>query len=124
MKEKKSVLLIIAAVLGVAYMAYSFWYWLGGGAAAAVGSGSASELGGALALALVTPHLVVACIAVIFNLLALFMNSPAFSLVAGILYAVSILLFFAYFMFVTVQMVLCFVAFVKLRSAKREAAAA
>lgn len=118
MNQKKNVLLIISAVLGVAYMIYSAWYWLGGSAAAAAGSGSSAELGSALAAALVTPHLVVALIAVIFNVLALVMNKAAFALVAGILYAVSILLFFAYFMFVIIEMVLCFVAFAKMRKAQ------
>lgn len=118
MNQKKNVLLIISAVLGVAYMIYSTWYWLGGGAAAAAGSGSSAELGSALAAALVTPHLVVVLIAVIFNVLALVMNKAAFALVAGILYAVSILLFFAYFMFVIIEMVLCFVAFAKMRKAQ------
>lgn len=72
-------------------------------------------MGASLALTLVMPHLVVAVIAVVFNALALFMSKQGFALVAGILYAVAMVLFPAYFMFVLVEMILCFVAYGKLK---------
>ena len=43
------------------------------------------------------------------------MNKAAFALTAGILYAVAMVLFPVYFFFVIVQMILCFVAFAKMR---------
>lgn len=111
MKKRLNVLLIISFVLGVAYLAYSLVYWSG---AAADGSGS-EQLGAAIASALVMPHLVCALVAVVFNGLALFMSKAAFALVAGILYAVAMVLFPMYFMFVLVQTVLCFVAYARMK---------
>lgn len=113
-KGKKSVALIIAAVLSALYMVYSTWYWFGGGAASQVGTGAAAQLGGAIAVALVAPHLVATFVAFVFNVLALFMDRAGFALVAGILYAVAMVLFIAYFMFVVIQTVLCFVAYAKM----------
>jgi hypothetical protein len=63
---------------------------------------------------LVTPHLVLTMVAVVFNALAFFMGKRAFALVAGILYAVAMVLFLAYFFFVLAQMILCFVAYAKM----------
>jgi hypothetical protein len=42
------------------------------------------------------------------------MGKRAFALVAGILYAVAMVLFLAYFFFVLAQMILCFVAYAKM----------
>lgn len=39
-KQKKSALLLIALVRGVAYVIYSLWYWYGGGALGQVGAES------------------------------------------------------------------------------------
>lgn len=114
-KPKKSVLLGIALALGAVYVVYSLWYWFGGGAAGQVGSDSASQAGAGLAAVIVMPHLVLTLLAVVFNALATFMAKPAFALTAGILYAVAMALFPVYFFFVVVQMVLCFVAFAKMR---------
>ena len=111
--KKINICLLISLILGVAYLAYSVVYWSG------VGDASGEEaLGGAIALALVTPHLVCTGIAVIFNALALFLKTPAFALVAGILYAVAIVLFVAYFMFVVIEMILSFVGYGQLKKAK------
>lgn len=106
----KSKLLIVSLVLGALYLVYSMAYWSG----AVSGSGS-EALGGAIAATLVMPHLVCTLVAVVFNALGLFMNKGAFALVAGILYAVAMVLFPMYFFFVVVQMVLCFVAYGKMK---------
>lgn len=111
---KRSKLLLVALILGVAYVVYSLWYWFGGGAAGSVGADSASQAGAGLATMLVTPHLALTVVAVVFNALAYFMGKRAFALVAGILYAVAMVLFLAYFFFVLVQMTLCFVAYAKM----------
>lgn len=121
-RPKKNIPLVIAMVLGLAYALYSIWYWFGGGATAQASSDSAASLGAAIATVLVIPHLVLTFIAVIFNVLGVTMNKAGFALVAGILYAVAMVLFFTYFMYVIVQMVLCFVAFAQMRSARRAAA--
>lgn len=114
-KNKKNILLVIALVLGVAYVIYSLWYWYGGGAAGNVGADTASQAGAGLAAAIVMPHLTLTLLAVIFNALATFLARPGFALTAGILYAVAMALFPVYFFFVILQMVLCFVAFAKMR---------
>lgn len=119
MKQKKNILLIIAAVIGVVYAAYSLWYWMAGGAASQAGSDSAAQLGGAVAAALVMPHVMVELVAVVFNILGVAFGKPAFALTAGILYAVAMVLFPVYFMFVVVEMVLCFIAFAQMRRVRR-----
>ena len=54
-------------------------------------------------------------LAVVFNAIGLFTNKAGFALTAGILYAVGMVLFPPYFMFVIVEAVLCFVAFALMR---------
>ncbi len=110
-------MLLISAILGVAYLVYivnHFWGTI-------FYSSSGVELvGGALATALVTPHMLSVCIAVIFNVIGWTMNKRWGALVAGIMYAVAILTMFLYGMFVIVQMVLCFIAFSRMKVLKVE----
>ena len=117
----KSRLLLIALALGLAYGIYSLYYW--GGAVSASSESSAEAAGAAIATVLVMPHLVCTLIAVIFNALGFFLSKPAFALVAGILYAVAMVLFPTYFFFVIVQMILCFVAYALMKKAQKEQAA-
>lgn len=117
-KKNRNVLLLISGIIGIAYMIYSAVYWSGVNS----GSGDALEaIGAGIATALVMPHLVCAAIAVVFNILAWVMCNRSFALVAGILYTVALVLFFAYFMFVIVEMILCFVAFAKMKKAPAKA---
>lgn len=113
-EQKKSVLLLIALVLGVAYVIYSLWYWYDGGALGQVGTDSASQAGAGFAAMLVMPHLALTLLAVVFNALGLLIGKRGFALTAGILYAVAMVLFPAYLFFVIVQMILCFVAFARM----------
>lgn len=113
MKKKLNICLLISLIIGLGYIVYSLVYWSG------VGDASGDEaVGGAIALALVTPHLVCTGIAVIFNALGLFLKKPAFALVGAILYAVAMVLFIAYFMFVIIEMILSFVGYAQLKKAK------
>lgn len=109
---KKNVCLIIALVIGAAYLIYSMVYWSG---ATATQSSSSAQAGAAIATVLVAPHLICTLVAVVFNALAAFMGKKAFALVAGILYAVAMVLFIAYFAFVLVEMILCFVGYAQLK---------
>jgi len=106
MKKKGKILLLIALIIGALYLIYSFSYW--GGAA------NSTDAGAGIATLLVMPHLVFTGLAVLFNALAFFMYSKPFALVAGILYSVALVLFPFYFMFVIVELVLCYVAFAKM----------
>ena len=108
---KKNKLLLVALVIGILYMLYSLYYWYG----AHTGTSGSEAAGAAIASVSVMPHIVCALVAVIFNALGFFMNKSAFALVAGILYAVAMVLFVAYFMFVIVEMVLSFVAYVQMK---------
>lgn len=115
--QKKNKIILVAFVLGLIYIAYSLYYWFGGGASGAVGASESAQLGAGIATALVTPHLVCVVVAVIFAGLAYFLSKAAFALVAGILYAISMVLFPPYFFFVLIQMILSFIAFGKMRKA-------
>lgn len=115
-KKKKSVLLLIAAILGLAYAIYIVVYFAGvSGNAQSTGE----AIGAGIATALVMPHMICTIVAVVFNILGWAMNKAGFALVAGILYAVAAVLFFAYAMFVVVQMILCFVGYAKLHKAAK-----
>jgi len=110
--QKMSKLLMISLVLGVLYIAYSIFYWSGAFTSDLSGS---EKIGGGLAIAIVTPHLVATSLAVIFNALGLFMRKRGFALTGAILYAVAIVLFPLYFMFVIIQMILSFIGFAKMK---------
>lgn len=110
--KKKSLCLLISAIIGIAYMIYGISYWSNLNATQTDASGA---IGAGIATALVIPHMICAAIALIFNILAWAMDHRGFALTAGILYAVSIVLFFAYFMFVIIEMILCFVGYARLK---------
>lgn len=112
MKQKRSLLALISLILTAIYLGYSIVYWSGAGTA---GADSAEQLGAGLASVIVFPHLLLTGLALIFNLLAYFMRHRGFTLVSAILYAVAILLFMPYFLFVLLQMILMFVAFARMK---------
>lgn len=110
-KKKKSVLLLISAILGVLYAIYSVTYWMG----ASAGVSGAEAVGAGIATVLTMPHTICAVLAAIFNVLGWAMSSRGFALTGAILYAVAAFLFPIYAMFVLVQMILSFVGFAKLK---------
>lgn len=112
-EKKKSVLLLISAILGVLYAIYSVSYW------ASANSGNAdafTAIGAGIATVLVMPHMICAVLAAIFNVLGWAMSSRGFALTGAILYAVAAALFPVYAMFVLVQMILSFVGFARLKT--------
>jgi len=114
MKKKLNVPLLISLLIGVAYLVYSIVYWSGAVGGSSTGTAAA---GAAIASMLVMPHLVCLVVAIVFNALGLFMRKAAFALVGAILYAVTLVLFIPYFMFVIVEMILSFVGFAQLKKA-------
>lgn len=110
---KRSVLLLISGILGLLYAIYLVSHF-GGGMAAS--SSDAELIGAGLAATLVAPHMICVVLAVVFNIIAWFGNVRWAALVAGILYAVAMICFIIYALFVMVQMILCFVAFAKMKS--------
>ncbi|MDO4198445.1 MAG: hypothetical protein Q4D13_05605 [Erysipelotrichaceae bacterium] len=108
---KRNVLLLISAIIGTIYGIYLIAYFTG----AVSGSSGTEQAGAALAGVLVMPHMAMVWIALIFNWLGYIFKLRWAALVAGILYAVSMVLFFVYFMFVVVEMILCFIAYAKMK---------
>ncbi len=108
---KKSKLLLISGIIGTLYLIYLIYYF----ADANVSSSGSEAIGAGIATMLVAPHAVLAGIALVFNWLGFFLNVKWAALVAGILYAVAMVLFIMYFMFVIVEMILCFIAYSKMK---------
>lgn len=105
----RSKVLCIATALATAYSIYLISYFVGGTA-----SSSGSEaVGGAIATALVTPHMLMFSIGAIFGWLGVFLKKSWAALVAAILYSVGTLCFLAYFMFGIPILVLGFVGYSK-----------
>lgn len=98
--------LLISLIVAILYLGYSIVYW------SQAGEGT---LGASLAAAVVMPHLLCTGIGALFNALGMLMNKRAFALTAGILYAVAMVLFPMYFFFVILEMILCFVAFARMK---------
>ncbi|WP_343208239.1 hypothetical protein [Anaerolentibacter hominis] len=107
-KKKLNICLLIALIIGAAYLIYSIVYW---GGALGSGADAAEQIGSGIAVALVTPHLICTAVAVVFNALGLFMKKRGFALVGAIMYTVALVLFPVYFMFVIVEMVLSYVGY-------------
>lgn len=112
---KKNLLLLISAVLGIAYSIYLISYFSG----AMSGSTGAEAAGAVIATALVTPHMILVLLAAIFNWVAWFTNRAGFALVTGILYAVGGVLFLGYIWFVLPSMILSFIGYAQVKSQKR-----
>lgn len=108
---KKSKLLLVAGILGTIYLIYLAVYF--GGAVS--GSDGADAISAGLATMLVAPHIVCVGVAVIFNWIGWALKARWGALTAGILYAVSIVCMFMYAIFVVIEMVLCFMAFAKMK---------
>ncbi len=116
-KEKRRVSLLIAALLGTAYLVYLISYFLG--TVNAPSTDSATQAGGLIATALVTPHIICVALSVVFGWLAWTLKMAGFALVAGILYCVAGVIFLMYFPFVIIQMILSFVGYAKTKKAKK-----
>ena len=108
---KKSKLLLASGIIGTLYLIYLISYFSGG----VVSTDGAEAIGAGIAAALVTPHMVCVGVAVIFNWLGWALKARWAALVAGIMYAVSIVCMFMYAMFVVLEMSFCFVAFAKMK---------
>ena len=109
---KRSVLLLIAALIGTAYSVYVVSYF---GKGAAPGSTDAEAIGAGIATLLVLPHIVLTIVATLFAWLGFLFKFKWAALVAGICYAVAMVCFLAYFMFVIVEMILSFVAYARMK---------
>lgn len=108
--DKRSKVLFVAGLLGTLYGIYLISYFVG------INNGSgdtAEQIGGALATALVMPHMILVLLAIIFNWLGFFLRKAGFALTAAILYSVSAVVFILYAIFVVPMIVLGFVGYSK-----------
>lgn len=108
---KRSKLLLIAGILGIAYFIYIVVYFFGSIVSSETGMDMVTS---GLATALVTPHIVCVGIAVAFNWIGWAIKARWGAITAGVLYAVSIVFMFLYAICVLPQAVLCFIGAVRM----------
>lgn len=103
----RSKVLCVTNILASAYVIYLIAYFFGSTASAS----GAEALGGAIATALVLPHIIMFLTGAVFGWLGFFIKKSWAALVAGILYAVGTLFFLAYFMFGVPLLILGFIGY-------------
>lgn len=105
MKTKGRISGLLCMILTVAYAIYVFAYF---------NSVSSQNLSGALATAIVMPHLVCVVVAAIFALLGFFGKKRWAMLTCGVLLVVAAVVFMSYAPFVVIQAILAFVAYARM----------
>lgn len=111
MKKKKSICLLIGAVMGSVYILLLFSIFLG----AAGGISSDAEIVGAgIAFMFAIPHVIVISLAILFNWLGYAKVHKGFALTAGIMYAIASVLMLPYFYLLVPSIVLSFVGYANL----------
>ena len=111
MFKNRSKVLFACAILATAYSLYLIIYFY----STMTSSDSAEALGGAIATALVTPHIVLMSLGTIFSWIGFFLRKSWGALVGAILYCVAALVFMMYAMFCIPMIVLGFVGFANQR---------
>lgn len=109
MFEKRSKALFVCSILATIYVVYLIVYF--GGAMGDLNS--AEEFGGAIATALVTPHMVIMGTGTIFSWIGFYARKPWAALVSAILYCVGALAFIMYIFFCVPMIILGFVGYSK-----------
>ena len=77
---------------------------------------SAEKAGTSIAMGLASPSIIVSGMGTLFAWLGWLFKMRGFALTAGILFAVAMVLMIPWFMFNVIQMILCFVAYAKMKS--------
>lgn len=108
----KSKSLLVSLIVGFLYAVYLIVYFGGllGGA-----KGGTEVAGAGIATMLVTPHMILVVLAVIFNAIGYFRNKSGFALTGGILYSVGAVVFLLYAPFLIISIVCSFVGYSKVR---------
>lgn len=107
--KNRSKCLFVATALATVYAIYLISYFFG----ATANAEGAEAVGGAIATALVMPHMIMFLIGAIFGWIGVLGKKTWAALVGAILYAVGTLFFLAYFMFGVPLLVLGFVGYSK-----------
>lgn len=105
----RSKILLVANILATLYTVYLITYFGGG----TLNADGAEAVGGAIATALVTPHMIMFLIGGIFGWLGFFIKKSWAALVAAILYSVGTLFFLMYAMFGIPILVFGFIGYSK-----------
>lgn len=105
----RSKILLVANILATLYTVYLITYFGGG----TLNADGAEAVGGAIATALVTPHMIMFLIGAIFGWLGFFVKKSWAALVAAILYSVGTLFFLMYAMFGIPILVFGFIGYSK-----------
>ena len=118
---KRSVLLLIALIIGAAYLILQLNVVTNGASTVSTSDPQTAEeagaaLGTAIGITLLMPHIILIALAVIFNAVGWIGKARWAALTAAILYTVGGVLGFTNFLFVIVPMVLCYVAYGKMKS--------
>ena len=115
--KKRSIILLIAAILGVLITFY-LWNYLS--SAVSNTSSSAEALGAAFAMRMAQPMVLMFTLSTVFCVIAWLFNIRWAALVAGILYAVSMTQLPAWAMFPAIPMILSFIGYARMGKAKKE----
>ncbi len=105
MFKNRSKVAFASALIATLYVGYLFSYF---------GDAASTNAGGAIAAAIIMPHLFANIIAVVFNWIAFFTNKKWAIIVALILYCVAAALFMLYFMFDLPSIILSAIAISKI----------
>lgn len=116
MFKNRSKVLFVCAVLATVYSLYLIIYF----GSSFVTSNSAEVIGGVIATALVTPHMVLMSLGAIFSWLGFFLRKSWCALVGAILYFVAALIFMLYAPFCIPIIILGFFGFAKQRKILNE----
>ena len=114
MFEKRSKVLFVCAILATLYVIYLITYFAG----STTSEDAAEAIGGAIATALVMPHMLIMAMGTIFVWIGFSLKKDWGALVGSILYCLGMVLFPLYFMFTIPLIILGFVGFSKQKKIK------
>lgn len=104
MFQKRSKVLFVANVIATLYGVYLMSYF---------GEATTTDIGGAIATALVTPHMLMVVLGAVFGWIGFFARKAWGAMVGAILYCVAAVMFLMYAMFTIPMIVLGFIGYAK-----------
>lgn len=118
MFKGRSKALFIGTLIATLYGIYLISHF-----ASAMSSGTGAEqVGGAIATALVTPHMVCVWLGIIFGWLGFFMKASWAALVAAIMFSVGAVIFLLYALFLIPSIILGFIGYANQRKIAKASA--
>lgn len=120
--KPRSKLLLISGIIGLVYFIYIVSYIINTANTIVAGDtveSAARAIGTGIAMAMITPHAIILGFAVLFNVLGWALSIAGFALAGGILYCVAGFFMFVYIPFVLPSLILSFIGYSKLRSARK-----